>query len=108
MDKVGWYDGNSGSETPPVGQLKANGYGNFNFYSNICESCADDVNNPGQYRSGAGRCIICGGNFRRIPDDCRDSYQFNYSLDDNDDDLGCICRGLSTDCLSTLGSALSQ
>ena len=37
LDAVGWYNGNSNSETHPVGQKKANGYGLHDMTGNVWE-----------------------------------------------------------------------
>jgi len=42
LKQVGWYDGNSNSETKPVGLLRANELGLYDMSGNVYEWCEDD------------------------------------------------------------------
>lgn len=79
IDEVGWHSDNSGSETHPVGQLKANGYGCYDFSGNVWEWCADDYEKPGQHSPGAAWRVFRGGSWNFVADYCRVSVRYRFS-----------------------------
>ena len=72
LDEVGWYSSNSGYETHPVAQKKANGYGLYDMSGNVCEWCWDVYSHNGDYRYNRGGSY---GNWRN---DTRAYLQYNY------------------------------
>lgn len=80
LDAVGWYDGNSGEKTHPVGQKKPNELGLYDMSGNVWEWCADwyDENyyaksptiNPQGPSSGSIR-VLRGGSGGNLDYFCR-------------------------------------
>ena len=69
MDRVGWYDGNSGHTTHPVGQKAPNGLGVYDMSGNAWEWCSDfygpysakEQTNPTGPDTGTDRVLRGGG-----------------------------------------------
>lgn len=95
LDEVGWYWGNSRCETHPVAQLKANGYGCYDFSGNVWEWCADDVNNPGKHRPEAAGRVLRGGYWNYDADRCRVSFRIDLHPEARASYAGLrLCRSL--------------
>ena len=86
LDAMAWYSANSGLETHPVGQKKANSWGLYDMHGNVWEWCQDwyggypagSVTDPAGPGSGSGR-VIRGGSWSSSAGRCRSA---NRDYDD--------------------------
>ena len=75
---MGWYSGNSGGETHPVGRKRANAWGLYDMHGNVEEWCADGygcypigaMTDPVGPGSGVIR-VLRGGCYWNGPQFCR-------------------------------------
>ena len=89
LDLVGWYSGNSGYTSHPVGQLAANELGSYDMSGNLVEWVWDIHN--GSYR------VLRSGSFNYNASVCTVSYRVYGYASYTNGDLGFrICRSVPT------------
>jgi formylglycine-generating enzyme required for sulfatase activity len=96
LKKVGWFNGNSNSQTQPVGQLPPNAWGLFDVHGNVWEWCQDWHAN---YHTSDVEDYICnntsesrvfrGGSWYDGPPMCRAAYRFCGAPGGRYNNLGC-------------------
>jgi formylglycine-generating enzyme required for sulfatase activity len=100
LDEIAWYDGNSGSQTHPVGQKRANGFGLYDMLGNVWQWVNDWAdqnyyqNSPFQDPSGPtiGKLrVLRGGSMRASNRDVRVSCRNSAGPDYLGDDSGFRC-----------------
>ena len=88
LGDMGWYDGNSGGETHPVGQKQANAWGFHDMHGNVYEWCGDwygdygsATTDPAGPASGGAR-VLRGGGWCSLGRFCRSAYRSRSSPGD--------------------------
>ena len=66
FDEVGWYERNSGNQTHPVAQKKANGYGLYDMSCNVWEWCWDASLDDSSHRHARGGSYNLDGNYCEV------------------------------------------
>jgi len=83
LDRLGWFDDNSGRSTQPVRQKVANNWGLYDMHGNVWEWCRDSmrgykaaacVDPVGPESSGASR-VLRGGGWSSNAGFCRAAYR---------------------------------
>jgi formylglycine-generating enzyme required for sulfatase activity len=95
LARAGWYSGNAGSETHPVGKKAPNAWGLYDLHGNVWEWCWDWY---GEYGSGTQRDpqgaadgserVIRGGSWRNDARHCRSANRGRDDPSDAGDNLG--------------------
>jgi formylglycine-generating enzyme required for sulfatase activity len=96
-EAMGWYSGNSGNETHPVGRKQANAWGLQDMHGNVWEWCADWYDggyyakspgvNPQGPVSGEDR-VLRGGSYWGDPRGCRSAGRDWFNPGDRDGNVG--------------------
>jgi formylglycine-generating enzyme required for sulfatase activity len=84
-----WFDGNSGSQTHPVGEKKPNAWGLYDMHGNVWEWCSDwygdypkgAVSDPTGPREGSAR-VFRGGGWDFEAALCRSAFRSGFSPSD--------------------------
>lgn len=89
LDAIGWFGGNSGSTTHPVGQKRPNAWGLHDMIGNVYEWCEDNWH--GGYKTAPcdgsawpgceSARVVRGGSWYHPPQFCRSSYRYWFEPD---------------------------
>lgn len=89
LDAIGWFLGNSGGTTLPVGQKRPNAWGLHDMIGNVWEWCEDNWH--GDYKNapsdgsawtgGETSRVLRGGSWSNIPLFCRSAIRIRYTPD---------------------------
>jgi formylglycine-generating enzyme required for sulfatase activity len=89
LDAAGWFNGNSGKTTHPVGEKAENNYGLFDTHGNVWEWCLDSEDHDRyvaavhagttlQHARPGGSKRLRGGSWIYHPDNCRAAYRDDF------------------------------
>ena len=116
IDKVAWYDDNSGDKTHPVGQKPPNELGIYDMSGNVYEWCSDwyedyssgSQTNPKGPSSGQYR-VLCGGSWGGYAWYCWVSYRYGSTPGTRLTDNGFrLCRSYEVFVLNLEGIPLGS
>jgi formylglycine-generating enzyme required for sulfatase activity/serine/threonine protein kinase len=97
LKEAGWYKGNAGGKTHPVGQKKPNAWGLYDMHGNVWESVEDRYGDkyyaasPGIDPPGSAtgnECVLRGGSWHNAPGDCRSAFRIRSFPGNRNNDLG--------------------